>query len=995
MNSTQTTLLIAAMWVLLAPSLWCQPQDTQKSGQKTKTESAVPAQAKTPVPTKDYADFENLGFGWALSEDGAWLMVPRKRMDGDDLLLLRDLRKESDNTFKHGTRGAFSADSRWFAFLRGISTKKREKQAKSKKPLRLDLVLVNLQNAKEEEFKAVQRFSFSEDGQHLLIQRYAAKGKKVRDIIVRNLALGHDAVFGNVRRESWSDRGAMLAFAVETGDGLGNGLHLYDPVSQLHRVLDSANKRHYLALSWREKSMDFAALRDTEHDEEKKEKPTHDLLAWPGLHRMPMTPITMKPQELTSFPKDMRVVESGGLTWSDDGERIFFGIRPWEKKPEPKDDEAEEKDSGDSESKKTKEKTEDAKTEAKDETTNGDKASVDSAAKGEAKKEKKTLRESLKDAAGVEVWHAKDVKIMPRQKKTADRDRRRSQTCVFDLADRSFVRLALNEHEATRILEQQRQVLVQSNLRYERQSMFGPTLYDVWLADVATGKRKLLLEGVKYRQGSSPDGRWITFVRNDSIWSCELNTGVLRDLTPDSAGRFINSEGRVLTDENRPYGVADWTRNSAWVLVYDQWDIWAFKPDGSKSLRLTDGATSKTRHRLVRLRDEEDRDFIDSKRPIYVSLFNEGDKKSGYGVFDFGQPLERLAWKDRRLSALRKAKKAGVFAFVEEAFSRPPAILVGDNTLGQTSRAFQLNEIREDYLWGRSELINFKSRRGEPLQGVLTYPAGWEKGKSYPLIVYIYEKRSNQLHRFATPSERRPYNPSVFSAEGYFVFQPDIVYQAQNPGLSAVECVVPAVEKVLTYGLIDKERVGLVGHSWGAYQTSFIVTQTDLFAAGVAGAPLTNMMSMSMNIYWNSGSTNASIFHESQGRMDQPFWRDVETYMKNSPIFNIDALKTPLLIAFGDKDGAVDWHQGIEMYNAARLVDKPLVMLVYEGENHGLAKKKNQVDYHWRVREWFDHHLKGSPAPEWITKGKTFLDREKEIEALEKKKDKKKPKKDA
>jgi dipeptidyl aminopeptidase/acylaminoacyl peptidase len=260
------------------------------------------------------------------------------------------------------------------------------------------------------------------------------------------------------------------------------------------------------------------------------------------------------------------------------------------------------------------------------------------------------------------------------------------------------------------------------------------------------------------------------------------------------------------------------------------------------------------------------------------------------------------------------------------------------------------------------------------------------------MIVYIYELRSQTLHSYSLPSERDPYNTSVFTSQGYFVFQPDIVYRPQNPGLSSVECVVPAVRKVLETGLIDKDRVGLVGHSWGAYQTAFLVTQTDIFAAGVAGAPLTNMMSMSMSIYWNSGQADAYIFHESQGRMDRPFWNDVDTYIANSPIFNIEDMNTPLLMTFGDKDGAVDWHQGVEMYNAARLAGKPLVMLVYAGENHGLRLKPNRVDYHHRVRAWFDHYLKDDPAPTWITEGQTALERKRELEDFEKAKKGKKDK---
>jgi dipeptidyl aminopeptidase/acylaminoacyl peptidase len=217
----------------------------------------------------------------------------------------------------------------------------------------------------------------------------------------------------------------------------------------------------------------------------------------------------------------------------------------------------------------------------------------------------------------------------------------------------------------------------------------------------------------------------------------------------------------------------------------------------------------------------------------------------------------------------------------------------------------------------------------------------------------------------------------VFTANGYFVLQSDIVYRDRNPGLSAVDCVVPAVEKVLATGMVDPQRVGLVGHSWGAYQTSFILTQTDVFAAGIAGAPLTDLISMYLSIYWNSGGTDARIFEISQGRMEVPPWEALDEYMANSALFNITKLDTPLLVAFGDEDGAVDWHQGIELYNAARRAAKPYVMLVYAGENHSLRQKANQLDYHRRIQEWFGHYLKGEEAPKWISEGLTFLEQEK------------------
>jgi dipeptidyl aminopeptidase/acylaminoacyl peptidase len=181
--------------------------------------------------------------------------------------------------------------------------------------------------------------------------------------------------------------------------------------------------------------------------------------------------------------------------------------------------------------------------------------------------------------------------------------------------------------------------------------------------------------------------------------------------------------------------------------------------------------------------------------------------------------------------------------------------------------------------------------------------------------------------------------------------------------------VVPAVDAVIARGDVDPARVGITGHSWGGYQTTFLATVSDRFAAAVAGAPLTELYSMYLSIYWNTGSTDARIFEISQGRMEVPPWEDLDSYLANSPVHHIRNMQTPLLMAFGDKDGAVDWQQGIVMYNAARREDKDFVLLVYPGENHGLAKKPNQIDYHRRSLEWFGHYLKGEPAPDWMVRG--------------------------
>ena len=157
---------------------------------------------------------------------------------------------------------------------------------------------------------------------------------------------------------------------------------------------------------------------------------------------------------------------------------------------------------------------------------------------------------------------------------------------------------------------------------------------------------------------------------------------------------------------------------------------------------------------------------------------------------------------------------------------------------------FVLQKYKKAFTYIINSIINFKNKDGKPLQGALFYPANYEPGKKYPMIVYIYEIRSNVLNRYVTPSPRSSYNTTNYTSQGYFVFQPDIVYQTNHPGESAVNCVVPAVEEVLKTGMIDEKKIGIMGHSWGAYQTSFIITQTNLFSAAVAGAPLIDMISM-------------------------------------------------------------------------------------------------------------------------------------------------------
>lgn len=954
-----------------APPLAVPVDLEQNETEPTEAEPAAPRLSTE----SDWQEWERLGRS-TLSPDGRWIAYSVSQNDGTSELRLRVVATDSTEAFEQGGSPAFSSDAKWLAYRIGKSTAETKKLRKAKKPIENQLGLFDLVQGKKEEVDGVQSFEFSSDGAFIAMRRYAPKGdENGTDLVIRELQTGVETHFGRVTSHAWSEAGAWIAITVSAPDKKGNGLRVFDAGAGILRTLDS-DEAEYVGMTWRDDSADLAVMRKTTYEDD--EDPTFAVLAWRDVSEQANEANVFDHLAADGFPEDLRVVEFDGLRWADDGAALYFGLKEWEERPAKLDEDEglEEGDSADGTPEE--QKPEEQKPEEDD--------SPASEAAG-------SLRETLDEAPGVEVWHAKDIRIIPNQKVTARRDERDTIAAVYWLAERRLVQLEDDLTEDVDILEGGLQGIGYDETPYEEEQRFSATLNDIYSVDVKTGDQERVLERVKYAFPGHPTGGYFLYVRDDHLWSFSFESGKSVNLTANVQSKFIDQESSVLTDEKRPYGIAGWTQDGDSVLLYDRFDIWQFPLAGGEPTQLTEGAEYEIEHRRVRVAaDRDDDQFIDMDEGFYFSLYGERTKKSGFGHMKNGTPPTHLVWKDARVSALAMAEDAPVLSFREERFDDSPDLFVAGPMLDEPKQVSATNSHAEEFLWGHSELVDYESANGVPLQGALFYPADYDPSKTYPMVVYIYELRSQSLHQYATPSERNPYSPGVFTQNGYFVFQPDIVYRAQNPGLSAVECVVPAVRKVLEDGKVDPERVGLFGHSWGAYQTAFIVTQTDLFAAGVAGAPLTNMMSMSMSIYWNSGGTDAKIFHESQGRMDRPFWRDVDTYIANSPIFSIESLNTPLLVAFGDNDGAVDWQQGIEMYNAARLAQRPYVMLVYPGENHGLAEEANQVDYHHRVREWFSTHLDGEEAPEWISEGQPWLEQKKALDAIGKDQKKKGPK---
>ncbi|MCK5651032.1 MAG: prolyl oligopeptidase family serine peptidase, partial [Gemmatimonadetes bacterium] len=402
---------------------------------------------------------------------------------------------------------------------------------------------------------------------------------------------------------------------------------------------------------------------------------------------------------------------------------------------------------------------------------------------------------------------------------------------------------------------------------WEKEGRFFPGRSDLYRVDVRTGEKSPIQERVRYFYPGSA-GNKLLYTESEAFWIYDLAGGDrvrIDELIPTS---LVNQVDDHPVPERRPWGVAGWTSADEAVLVYDRHDVWQVATDGSGAVRITQGAEEDVRFRYARIDpDEED---IDLGGPVYFSIFGEWTKKSGYARREGRRgEVERLVWEDRSVRSLQKASDARVFAYRAEAFDDSPDLFVAGPDLANARQVTATNAFQSDFEWGRTELVEYDNPVSDArLQGIIHYPAGYEAGQQYPMIVYYYERVSQGIHRYRVPSERSAYNPTIFTTQGYFVLQPDLTYEKRNPGHSALACVESAVRAVLEMGMVDPDRIGITGHSWGGYQTVFFATHSDLFSAAIAGSPLTNLVSMYGMMFWNSGFPETNHFQWGQERME-------------------------------------------------------------------------------------------------------------------------------
>jgi dipeptidyl aminopeptidase/acylaminoacyl peptidase len=597
------------------------------------------------------------------------------------------------------------------------------------------------------------------------------------------------------------------------------------------------------------------------------------------------------------------------------------------------------------------------------------------------------------------------------QKLRAGAERNKSFRCVYFLDSKEFKHVADDDREVT-VPGYGDWGVGRSDKPYRGQTWVSPNPVDYAFVNVRTGESKPLVSGLGGGVQTSPNNKAVAWFDGRDWFAAAVPDGKPVNLTAKLKEKFFNEEFDMPMTPGS-YGSAGWSGDDKYLYVYDRFDIWRLAADGSEAKNVTDtGRGLGVRLRLLRVDKPDDDEQpaaeptpggppggfgggrggeradrgLDSTKPWLLTAENLTTRDTGFYRMPAGGKPQLLLMGARKYGVPTKAKKGDTQILTVQTFRDFPDYYATDGNFKEVKRLTDVNPRVSEFNWGTAELVGFKSTDGQALQAILVKPENFDPSKKYPMIVYIYERLTDGLHTFRLPTVTRGQviNPTHYASNGYLVLMPDIAYKTGQPGQSAIKCVLPAIQAVVDKGCVDEKAIGINGQSWGGYQIAYMVTQTDRFKAAVAGAPVSNMISAYNGIRWGSGMPRQFQYEHTQSRIGGTPWTAPLKFIENSPVFHADKVSTPLMMIHNDQDDAVPWYQGIEYYLALRRLGKEVYLLNYNGQPHNLSNRAAARDFAVRMQQFFDHHLKGEPMPEWMVKGVPYLEREKEKEQWKK-----------
>lgn len=928
-------LLRVAVVVMVLGPLSAAPAAVDRSG------------AKRPFSHADFEAWRSIT-SQVLSPDGRWLAYAYMPLEGDGELVIRELSTNRELRIPAGAlppvpvtgseadperppprravTPVFTSDNR-FVVANVFPTREATLQAKrAGKPVAElppeGLVIVDLATRQTTRIEGVKNLQVPTRG-----GAWLAYWRTSGELGLRNLATGTERSFPGVSEYSITRDGKALVFTATAAKPEENGVFWIAPGSAQAPAAIAAGRGHYEKFTWDRLQTQAAFL--TSRDQAAAPPERLAVYRW---KREDRRAVRVLAADAPGLPAGWIISPNASPTFSYDGSKLFIGTAPAPKAPDPR-----------------------------------------------------VAAQLDEERVHADLWRWNDDFIQPYQKVYADKDRRRSYPGELDLATGVFRQLADPALATLTFNDDGSRAFGLDDRPYRRRVDYDGFYNDLYVVNAATGDRKLIARaiGENARVHWSHDNRWVAWYDDRQWFAADTRDGSIRSLTRDLPFP-VYDERHDMPEVPPAYGSAGWTRDGESLLIYDRYDLWQVFPDGRKAHNLTGGYGRA--HRIeLRLQPldasdpEDEKRGVDLSQPLTFRAEEESTRDTGFFriAAPGGQP-ERLLWGAKDYRYMGRAAEAGTFMLVASRFDEFPDILVTDRSFTDVRKVSDGGAQLAPFLWGSAHLIDYRGPDGQPLQGMLCRPANFDPKRKYPMIVYIYERLSQIVNRFMPPAPTVVIDPAFYTSNGYIVLMPDIVYTTGHPGQSAYRCVMAAVDAVVAQGHVDENAIGLEGHSWGGYETSYIITQTDRFRAAEAGAIVSNMTSASEAVGRSSGRSRQFKYEKDQSRIGATLQDEPELYLENSPVFQAKKVKTPLLILHDDHDDIVPWPQAVEYFLALRRYGKEAYLFNYNNELHSLRRRADQEDFAKRMHQFFDHFLKGKPAPAWMTEGIPYLDRDEE-----------------
>lgn len=588
----------------------------------------------------------------------------------------------------------------------------------------------------------------------------------------------------------------------------------------------------------------------------------------------------------------------------------------------------------------------------------------------------------------VNVWSYTDHYLQSQQKFEQERGMPSRYTAAASVQSGQILQLE-NEDTILSGTLSSTHALVQSITLNEREAFWSEENLPLYLLlSLSDGRRRSFIpKGQRTLPPAiSPSGKFITWCDTISrhYYSYEMNTGIVRNLTQD-----INSP--LTIDKNRKhqayhFDLHGWLKDDAALLIFDRYDIYQVDPLGRKKpIAITDGYGRA--HGII-FRIAENDNLMSSKKngdSILLAMWEDSTKENGFfkarlggtnhplnfklhpyvfwftGIF-VGEPKKPL-----------KAIKSNTYILQGQSATEAPNIFTTHDFKSFTKLS-NINP-QSGYNWLTAELVHWKSPDNKNLTGVLYKPENFNPQRKYPIIFDCYEVRSNEYNKFLGPPNQSYGNLDIsyYVSNGYLVFCPDIHLETGRIGENATHSVVSAAHHLIKkYAFIDSTKMGLQGHSFGGYVANYVITQTNIFAAAQSSSGLSDLFSEYGGLGFG-GKSLAFMCEIGQTDMGKTPWEDPLIYIKNSPLFYVDRVQTPLLIMNNPLDLSVPFTQGIEFFTALRRLRKTVWYLEYDYDGHILdPRSPNGKDFVIRQKQFFDHYLKDQPMPVWMSKGIPF-----------------------